>query len=458
MLKLNQIFFYHLLLLLSILFIILSTVSYFALKNIEIDHFQNNLKNTILLLEPQVILLKDLDSLSKKIKNLTGQRVTIIDDKGVVLAESDFDKSEMENHSNRPEIIEARENGWGSSIRYSSTLKKNLLYEAKKSFKNGKPIYIRAAVALKAIQDNFYSLWLKFLFIFAFFIAISLIVSYFLSKKIEIEIDKIIKFLDSLAKKDYKKRLNVNFAKEFEIIGEYLKSLTKKLQKREEKKERFTKKLKQISRQRSELISAISHEFKNPISIINGYTQTLLEDKSLDDKLRDKFLEKIFNASSKISKMIDRLAIAIKFENNDLEPKKSQFDLCLVIKDVVNLMKDKYKNREIIVDCDTFIVYADKTMIEMVLINLIDNALKYSETDIKVEIKDKEVRVIDWGIGIKKDEIENITKKFYRARRNSWDNSMGLGLYLVSYILKLHNSKLKIESEYKKGSVFSFKL
>ncbi|HIE34714.1 MAG TPA: hypothetical protein EYP79_00760 [Campylobacterales bacterium] len=164
MLKLNQIFFYHLLLLLSILFIILSTVSYFALKNIEIDHFQNNLKNTILLLEPQVILLKDLDSLSKKIKNLTGQRVTIIDDKGVVLAESDFDKSEMENHSNRPEIIEARENGWGSSIRYSSTLKKNLLYEAKKSFKNGKPIYIRAAVALKAIQDNFYSLWLKFLF------------------------------------------------------------------------------------------------------------------------------------------------------------------------------------------------------------------------------------------------------------------------------------------------------
>ncbi|HIE35273.1 MAG TPA: HAMP domain-containing histidine kinase [Campylobacterales bacterium] len=279
-----------------------------------------------------------------------------------------------------------------------------------------------------------------------------------MSKKIEIEIDKIIKFLDSLAKKDYKKRLNVNFAKEFEIIGEYLKSLTKKLQKREEKKERFTKKLKQISRQRSELISAISHEFKNPISIINGYTQTLLEDKNMDDKLRDKFLEKIFNASSKISKMIDRLAIAIKFENNDLEPKKSQFDLCLVIKDVVNLMKDKYKNREIIVDCDTFIVYADKTMIEMVLINLIDNALKYSETDIKVEIKDKEVRVIDWGIGIKKDEIENITKKFYRARRNSWDNSMGLGLYLVSYILKLHNSKLKIESEYKKGSVFSFKL
>ncbi|WP_187647121.1 ATP-binding protein [Nitrosophilus labii] len=458
MLRLNQIFFYHLTLLLSILFFVVSTISYFALKNIEIEHYQKTLQNSIILIESQITGSNNLDGLVKNIKSLTNQRITVIDGRGKVIAESDFDKNEMENHANRPEIKEARENGWGSSIRYSSTLKENLLYVAKKSYKNSEPVYIRAAITLKTIQNNFYALWLKFLAVFGFFILFSLGVSYFLSKKIKMEINKIINFLDSIAKKEYKKSLKVNFAKEFEEIGEYLRNLTKKLQKREEKKEKFTKKLKQISRQRSELISAISHEFKNPVAIINGYTQALLEDDSMDEKLRRKFLEKIYNASNKISNMIDRLSIAIKFENNDLEPKKSEFDICYVVKDAVKLMKDKYKNREIVIKCEPYKVIADKTMIEMVLINLIDNALKYSETDVKVEIKEGEIRVIDKGIGIKNEDIEKITRKFYRARRNSWDNSMGLGLYLVSYILELHGSKLKIDSEYGKGSIFSFRL
>jgi len=458
MFRLNQIFFYHLFLLLTLLFLVVSTISYFALKNIEIEHFQKTLQNSIILIEPQITTSNNLDRLVKNIKSLTNQRITVIDSRGQVIAESDFDKNEMENHANRPEIKEARENGWGSSIRYSSTLKDNLLYVAKKSYKRSEPVYIRAAITLKTIQNNFYALWLKFLAVFGFFILFSLGVSYFLSKKIKIEINKIIDFLESIAKKDYKKSLKVNFAKEFEEIGEYLRNLTKKLQKREEKKEKFTKKLKQISRQRSELISAISHEFKNPVAIINGYTQTLLEDNSIDDKLRRKFLEKIYNASNKISNMIDRLSIAIKFENNDLEPKKTEFDLCELTKEAVKLLKDKYKNREILVECESLKVYADKTMIEMVLINLIDNALKYSESEVKIEIKNSEVKVIDKGIGIKKEDIEKVTKKFFRARRNIWDNSMGLGLYLVSYILKLHNSELKIESEYKKGSVFSFEI
>ncbi len=458
MLRLNQIFFYHLILLLFTLFFIVSIISYFALKNIEIEHYQKTLQNSLTLIEPRISDLNNLDELAKSIKSMTNQRITIIDAKGKVIAESDFDKNEMENHANRPEIKEARENGWGSSIRYSSTLKENLLYVAKKSYIDNQPIYIRAAITLKTIQNNFYALWLKFLAVFGFFILFSLGVSYFLSKKIKTEINKIINFLDSIAKKEYNKSLRVNFAKEFEEIGEYLRNLTKKLQKREEKKEKFTKRLKQINKQRSELISAISHEFKNPVAIINGYTQTLLEENSIDEKIRRKFLEKIYNSSNKISNMIDRLSIAIKFENNDLEPKKSKFNICEVVKDAVKLMKDKYKSREIVVNCEPHNVIADKTMIEMVLINLIDNALKYSESDVKVEVKDGEIKVIDRGIGIKQEDMEKITRKFYRAKKNSWDNSIGLGLYLVSYILKLHNSNLKIDSEYGKGSTFSFKI
>jgi len=93
---------------------------------------------------------------------------------------------------------------------------------------------------------------------------------------------------------------------------------------------------------------------------------------------------------------------------------------------------------------------------EMTVINLIDNALKYSEDDVEVVLNEKEFCVIDKGDGIPEKEIDEITKKFYRINKNSWDNSMGLGLAIVSYILKLHNSHLHISSEVGKGTKICF--
>ncbi len=458
MLRLHKIFFSHLLILLGALFLLLSIVSYYTLKNIEIEHYVNNLKTNILLLETQISKTDDLDFYIKKSSSLLDERITIIDRKGEVLAESDFVKEDMDNHANRPEIQEARERGWGSSIRFSDTLKKSLLYVAKKSVLDGDEVYIRAAVDIETIKRNFYSLWLKILAIFGLFILFALLASYLLSKRIRGEIDKILGYLEALERKDYSGGLSVGFAAEFSEIAQHLSRLSKKLQRREEKKEKYTQKLKKINRQRNELISAISHEFKNPVAIIDGYTATLLEDDDMDPKIRKKFLQKIANASKKISTMIDRLSTAIKFENGDLQPKKSRFDLCELIHESVKFILDRYKGRKIAVNCEPHEVYADKTMIYTVLTNLLDNALKYSESEVEIRLQQGRVSIIDRGIGIKEEELEKITRKFYRARRNSWDNSMGLGLYIVNYILRLHNASLEIESKYSKGSVFSFKL
>lgn len=97
-------------------------------------------------------------------------------------------------------------------------------------------------------------------------------------------------------------------------------------------------------------------------------------------------------------------------------------------------------------------------MIELVLINLVDNALKYSDSDVKVVLKEDELYVKDRGIGIKEEHLDKVTSKFYRVKKNSWDNSMGIGLAMVSYILKMHKSKLEINSKFAQGSVFSFSL
>jgi len=95
---------------------------------------------------------------------------------------------------------------------------------------------------------------------------------------------------------------------------------------------------------------------------------------------------------------------------------------------------------------------------EIVLKNLIENALKYSKEVVKVELVGREVRVIDEGVGISKENLEKVTKKFFRTDEHSWDNSMGLGLAIVKQILKLHNTTLKIESQEHRGSIFSFKI
>ncbi|WP_291953090.1 ATP-binding protein, partial [Campylobacter sp.] len=102
-------------------------------------------------------------------------------------------------------------------------------------------------------------------------------------------------------------------------------------------------------------------------------------------------------------------------------------------------------------------VFADIFLIEHVIINLINNALKYSSKDIHIQIKNCEFIIKDEGIGIEEKHLKLITKKFYKINP-SQSNSFGLGLFLVKKILSLHNSALKIQSTPHKGSIFSFSI
>ena len=156
--------------------------------------------------------------------------------------------------------------------------------------------------------------------------------------------------------------------------------------------------------------------------------------------------------------MIDRLSLSIKLENEDLKIKKTSFELAELTQDVIMNLGKKYKDRQIHFSGEKYKLEADKTMIETVVINLIDNAMKYSQEDVTVSIMDNKLMVIDKGLGIAEVEIDKITSKFYRIEKNTWDNSMGLGLAIVTYVLKLHDSTLIIESKEGEGSIFAFDL
>lgn len=232
------------------------------------------------------------------------------------------------------------------------------------------------------------------------------------------------------------------FKKEYKEI-EKLKEENRKLKKE-------NKKLKIMNSFKDEVISAISHEFKNPISIINGYIETILE-TNLDEKTKLKFLNKIHKNTNRLSELINRLYLITKLENQKLKPKFTKFRLDLVAKNLIEGMEDR-----IILNAKEIEVFADKNLIEIVLQNLISNALKYSKDEVIVNISKNKVEVIDKGIGIDEKNLELIKQKFFRIAKNDWDNSLGLGLAIVEHILKLHGTNLKIESKKGKGSKFYF--
>lgn len=456
MVKIHQIFILKFLLLLIGTLLLTSIISYIALKSIIIEHNKNHLKNAIELMEMELPNVDDLNKYALKIYDKTSLRVTIIDSDGVVLAESSADKKSMDNHGSRYEIMHANSEVFSDVTRYSKTLKVDFLYVAKKiSFKD-KKIYIRLSMSLAQVMDDYYSLRRKLYFIFFGIVLIAAYISRRMSQKIVYDISQITTYLDEISNKNYKAMVKTKYFYEFLQISILLKNLVKKLSKNEKKKMKYIAKLRLINKQRNNILSALSHEFKNPIASIMGYAQTIQEDSDMPPKIRDKFLAKISSNGDKISKMIDRLALSVKLDNGDLNIKESEFELKNLCNEVASNLALKYKDREIIVEADEVVLFTDKTMLELVLINLVDNALKYSNGDVKIIFKENKIAIQDSGIGIKEEELEKVTTKFYRVDKNTWDNSMGIGLAMVSYILKSLNSSLKIESEFGKGSKFSF--
>jgi signal transduction histidine kinase len=421
-----------------------------------VEHNKNHLKHAIELMEIELEEIEDLDNYVLKVHEKTSLRITIITEDGVVLAESNADKTQMDNHASRFEVMQSNSHEYGDIIRYSQTVKADFLYVAKKvAFKNGY-LYLRISMSLAQIMDDFYALWIKLFFIFVSIIIFSIYISKKMSQRIVYDISQLTNYLDEISNKNYKAVVRTKYFYEFLQISLLLKNLVKKLSKNEKKKAKHMAKLRLVNKQKNDILSAISHEFKNPVASIIGYAQTIQEDSDMPKSIRDKFLGKISSNGEKISKMLDKLTLSVKLENGDLAINKNEFDLKQLCSEVASNLALKYKDRGISVVADEQAVFTDKTMLELALINLVDNALKYSKNDVVIKLKDKKISVIDSGIGIKDEHLKRISDKFYRVDKNRWDNSMGIGLAMVTYVLKLLDSSLEIDSKFGKGSTFSF--
>lgn len=222
----------------------------------------------------------------------------------------------------------------------------------------------------------------------------------------------------------------------------------------------YNRKLIKLDKQKTDFVSQASHQLRSPNSVVLGYSSMLLENDfgKLTKKQKD-VIKTIFDASANLNNVINELLDTARIEQDRMQYKIKDFDLIDVLEEVCNFYKDlaKRKDLEFIQDFDTnysIQIRGDREKIKQVLMNIIDNALKYTEKG-SIQIKackknDKvSICVSDTGIGIKKDEINEIFNKFSRAgnAENMNVSGNGLGLFIAKEIVLANKGKIWVESD-----------
>ncbi len=229
--------------------------------------------------------------------------------------------------------------------------------------------------------------------------------------------------------------------------------------------------MKAMERYRKEYIGNVSHEMKTPLFSIQGYVSTLIDGGVEDLQIRDKYLKRIDKSVQRLFNIVQDLDMINKYESGEIRLEVSSFDINTLVDEVVELMEmeAKKKNAQIMVQKTRpiLMVSADKQKIFQILMNLVSNAIYYSNKEkAKIIITTKKVKgkikitVEDNGIGIKPEVLPRIFERFYRAEssRNRRKGGSGLGLAIVKHILEAHDEKIKVKSVYLEGTKFSFSL
>ena len=254
-------------------------------------------------------------------------------------------------------------------------------------------------------------------------------------------------------------RIAVKYNNELDTIGlafnEMADTLTKNIQE-----------LKETDEFRKELISNVSHDLRTPIASIQGYAETLiLKRDTIEASEQFRYLQVIYTSCDKLKKLVSELFELSKLQTNQIKLNPEPFSITELVSDIAN--KYRIITQKKGVSINTFIpkdlpmIEADILLIDRVLQNLIDNAIKfckegdYINIDIRQDVPGKvKISIADTGEGIEHDELPYIFERYYRGKKYS--ESTGLGLAIVKKIIELHQTNIYVSSQPGKGTTFSF--
>jgi len=238
---------------------------------------------------------------------------------------------------------------------------------------------------------------------------------------------------------------------EYDMIFENINTMTAELEKNELLKNDF--------------ISNVSHEIKTPLAVIQNYAKALSSD-ILSTEKREQYLSGLIVQTQKLSNLITNILKLNKLENQEIVPEIEEIDLAELVR-VTTLQYENLiekKNLELVCDIDEMKIVSSASLLEIVLNNLISNAIKFTDEGGKITISLKQnkthafIRVKDTGAGISNEVGQHIFEKFYQGDTSHSIEGNGLGLALVKKVIDLIGGEISVESKVGKGSTFIIKL
>lgn len=276
------------------------------------------------------------------------------------------------------------------------------------------------------------------------------------------EIDEIKNIIASIRKSDYKSSDEI-------ILSKHLSGLENEIKEMFEKAKNDIEYLERLQRMRSQFLANVSHELRTPIFSIQGFIETLLNGAIDDPKVNRHFLNKANQNTVNLNNLLNDLIDISMIESGEMRMSYRYFDINIFIKNILNdfLPAAEEKKIKLVFNPtkEGLQVFGDKDKLRQVLVNLLQNAIKYTDEGIIEILLDEEkkfvnVSVKDTGIGIPEEELSRIFERFYRVdkARSRAVGGTGLGLAIAKHIIEAHNSKISVQSTLGKGSTFSFML
>lgn len=558
-----------------------------GLRSLYLDQIQNHLSQVAGIWQSTAEHLltegtpRERQESCRQLHVATGSRVTLIAADGTVLADTNEDPEAMDNHASRPEVIQAREQGSGTAIRYSHTVRRNLIYHAVRLNRAGDVLgYLRLAYPLSAVDNTLRAIRLHTIGTAVLIFLAATVATAFLARQVTIPLQHITEATETIANGDFDRRvpysaieevhrladafnrmvvrlqlamqhnawqaaqtaavfenmaegilavdhdqrvLNMNAAARNllnipptasvgKLIGELVRhadilevtreTLTERKPVRKESSLKGADgtdlrveirsnplpptppqlggavlvihditRLWQLERIRRDFVANVSHELKTPITSIKGAAETLLDAAADDAEARSRFLDIIRRHADRLNAIITDLLTLSQMEQvgetRSIARQPTSISRLLAEATQVCEHRAREKNVHIETSCPADLSAATAPeLLEQAIINLLDNAIKYSDCGQSVRLTARadgdyvEIGVEDHGCGIPPEHQPRIFERFYRVdkARSRALGGTGLGLAIVKHVVQLHQGTVEVKSEVGRGSLFTIRI
>ena len=378
-----------------------------------------------------------------------GHRVTLIDPFGRVIGDSEFDAAgiaRLANHATRPEVVQARSTGIGSSRRQSTSKGDEEIYVAVRAA-NG---VVRVSIPTRSVNEIFSRSRRDIATAGLGAMLIALLLASLFARNVSRPISELRDVAKAMEGHDFS-RPKVDAPGE---VGELASTIYQ-----------LGSKIESLETTRRDFVANVSHELRTPLTIVGGFAETLVEDDPPPEK-RKEFAAMILSNTRRMQRIVDEILDLSRIESGGWVPRPVMSQAASIIGDVVESFQGRARAKGVMLSSsiqeEMPPVFVDPTSLRQILANLVENSLRHTasgEVVVSAEASPSGsvISVSDTGEGIPQEHLPRVFERFYRvdSGRSRDQGGTGLGLAIVKHMVEAHRGRVTIQSEPGKGTTIS---